>query len=404
MFAKIFNITMIIVVAVLVLTGCTGEREKPPAFDQTGTDIKRTRVGMVLAPPGKGDMSLNDAALAALKNAEEQLDIEMMIFEPKGSVKNMKALSLANDKESLSYLAENNFDLVIALGAGIQKDLAEIAPEYPDIRFVIIDGLVAETANVLNLTFASEDSAFMAGAAAASLTNSGFVGFIGGNQMEAETGHENGFARGVQYINMTEGKQVKVLVTYAGVTPEAVKNPARGKTLALQQYQAGADIIYHNAGQSGMGVFQAAVQMKKWVIGSDKNQNSIAPWNTYGSSVKKVEIAVFDTVKNLVAGKFTAGTVTYGLKERGVAFIPGQTIPPDIAAKLNYLAGLVAGGKVVVSKVTIPDGLKILNLNVPVDYSRQSTPGANGGLQGTYPGTPGAALRQPGNQPGIIQQ
>ncbi|MFZ5640925.1 MAG: BMP family ABC transporter substrate-binding protein [Bacillota bacterium] len=385
MLGKIFKIFVITIIAAVFVTGCGREQEKESALDKgVMPGMKRIKVGIVLAPPGKGDMGVNDAALAGLKKAEEQLDIELEVMEPK---------ELVNDRESLKYLAENNFDLVIAVGSQMQKVLSEVALQYEDIKFAIIDG-VAEAPNVLNLSFAPEDGSFLAGAAAASLTSTGYVGFIGGNQMEQETGYENGFARGVQYVNMTEGKQVKVLVTYAGVTPDAVKNPERGKTLALQQYRAGADIIYHNAGQTGMGIFQAAAEAKKWAIGSDINRAGVAPGNVYGSSVKKTEIAVFDIVKSRTENKFQSGTRVYGLKEGGVAFQTGPAVPSEVTAKLNLLAGQVARNQVVISKIGIPEGLKIIKLNVPVDRSRPQAPGAEESLQKAYPGTPGAMAEQ----------
>lgn len=391
---KLFKFIVITVIAAMVMTGCAVKPEKESTDYKAGLPgIKRTKVGIVLASPGKGDMSVNDAALAGLKKAEEQFDIELEVMEPK---------ELASDRESLGYLAENNFDLVIAIGSQMQKTLTEVAPEYSDIKFAMLDGL-AEAPNVLNLSFAAEDGAFLAGAAAASLTTTGYVGFIGGNQMEEETGYENGFTRGVQYINMTEGKQVKVLITYAGVTPDAVKNPERGKNLAIEQYQAGADIIYHAAGQTGIGVFQAAAQMRKWAIGSESNRSGVASsGNFYGSSVKKIDIAVFDIVKSLVDGKFQDGTRIIGLKEGGVAFLPSPAVPPDIAVKLNLLAGQVARGQVVISKIGIPGGLKIAKMNVPVDLRRPQTASTEENRQNAYPGTPGATagqFRRNGGQP-----
>jgi basic membrane protein A len=385
MLGKFFKIFVITLIAAVFLTGCGREEEKESAPDKgVVPGMKRIKVGIVLAPPGKGDMGVNDAALAGLNKAEEQLDIELEVMEPK---------ELVNDRESLKYLAENNLDLVIAVGSQMQKVLTEVALQYEDIKFAIIDG-VAEAPNVLNLSFAPEDGSFMAGAAAASLTATGYVGFIGGNQMDQETGYEDGFARGVQYVNITEGKQVKVLITYAGATPDAVKNPERGKILAFQQYRAGADIIYHNAGQTGTGIFQAASEAKKWAIGSGINRTGAAPGNVYGSSVNKTEIAVFDIIKSLTENKFQPGTRVYGLKEGGVAFQTGPAVPPEVAAKLNLLAGQVAGNQVVISKIGIPEGLKIIRLNVPVDRSRPQAPEAEESLQKAYPGTPGAMAEQ----------
>jgi basic membrane protein A len=143
-----------------------------------------------------------------------------------------------------------------------------------------------------------------------------------------------------------------VIALYAGVTPEAFRNPGRGKELALSQYQQGVNIIFHASGSTGLGVFEAARAMHKLAIGVDADQYSEAPGYVLTSMVKGVSTVVYDQIQRVKNGTFKGGIYQYGLAEHGVGYIYDEhnknLIPPAVKAKLDSLEALIVAGKIVV--------------------------------------------------------
>jgi basic membrane protein A len=143
-----------------------------------------------------------------------------------------------------------------------------------------------------------------------------------------------------------------VLSQYAGVTPEAFRNPGKGKEIALSQYQQGANVIFHASGSTGLGVFEAARQTNKLAIGVDADQYSEAPGYVLSSMVKGVDNAVYDAIRKVKDGTFRGGIYQYGLAEQGVGYIYDRNneklIPPDVHARLEQLRKDIVAGRIVV--------------------------------------------------------
>jgi basic membrane protein A len=141
-----------------------------------------------------------------------------------------------------------------------------------------------------------------------------------------------------------------VISQYAGVTPEAFRNPGRGKELALSQYQQGVDVIYHAAGSTGLGVFEAARQTGKLGIGVDSDQNDAAPGHVLTSMVKGVDVAVHESIRWIKEGRFTGGIYELGLKEGGVGYIYDDRnkalIPDDVHARVERLREDIIAGRI----------------------------------------------------------
>jgi basic membrane protein A len=180
------------------------------------------------------------------------------------------------------------------------------------------------------------------------MTKTNKVGFVGGMDMALIHKFEVGYRAGVKYVN----PKAEVLVNYIGVTGEAFKDPVKGKELALSQFKQGADIVYHASGASGEGVIEAAKEMKKFAIGVDSNQNWIAPGYVLTSMLKKVDVAIYKTIEDLVKGKFTGGIKVYGLKEDGVGVAydkyNAKLIPDSVRKKVAQLRLDIIAGKIVV--------------------------------------------------------
>ena len=136
----------------------------------------------------------------------------------------------------------------------------------------------------------------------------------------------------------------------SGVTPEAFRNPGRGKELALSQYQSGVNIIFHASGSTGLGVFEAARSSRKLAIGVDADQYTEAPGFILTSMVKGVDAAVFDAIRRAKDGSFKGGIYQFGLAEGGVGYVYDKNnrklIPDAVRARLDALQADIVAGKI----------------------------------------------------------
>jgi basic membrane protein A len=304
------------------------------------------RVGLVFDVGGRGDKSFNDAAYLGVRRAVDELKIQAEYIEP----------GEGSDRESgIRLLAAEGFDLVIGVGFIFSDDLYGVALEYPKTRFACIDyakfdahGFVAPPPNMVALKFREEEGSFLVGALAALVSKTGAVGFVGGMDIPLIHKFEAGFRAGARSIHPDE----VVMVGYAGVTGDAFKNPAKGKELALAQYAAGADVIFHASGSTGLGVFEAARERKRLAIGVDADQWSEAPGQVLTSMTKQVDVSVFETVRDLSRGVWRDGVRVFGLKEKGVDYVYDANnhsmIPDSVRARVEALRQEIIDGKIAV--------------------------------------------------------
>ena len=198
--------------------------------------------------------------------------------------------------------------------------------------------------NVAALAFREEEGSFLVGAVAALLSKSGHVGFVGGMTGPLIRKFEVGYIEGVK----TACPSCTVHAAYAGPTPDAFRDPAKGKALANAQIAAGSDVIYHASGSTGHGVFEAAADAHVLAIGVDADQADEMPGTVVTSMIKRGDVAVFDTVKAVVDGTFHGGMNVFGLREKAVDYVHegphGAAIPDAVKARVEELrAGVVEG-------------------------------------------------------------
>jgi basic membrane protein A len=298
----------------------------PGAGRVRASDEKSLRVGLVFDVGGRGDKSFNDAAYLGVQRAVDELHIRAEYIEP----------GEGSDRESgIRLLAAEGFDLVIGVGFIFSDDLYSVAAEYPKTRFGCIDyakfgpnGFVIPPENMVALKFREEEGSFLVGALAALTSQTGTLGFVGGMDIPLIHKFEAGYRAGAHAVC----EKCRVLVGYAGVTGDAFKDPAKGKELALAQYAAGADIIFHASGSTGLGVFEAARQQEKYAIGVDADQWTEAPGRVLTSMTKQVDVSVFETVRDLQKGQWQGGVRVFGLKEKGVDYVWDAHNQPLISA------------------------------------------------------------------------
>src|SRR5687768_11934148 len=281
-------------------------------------------VGIVFDVGGRGDKSFNDGAYLGAERAERELGARVRFIEP----------GEGSDREAgLRLLAAEGMDIVIGVGFIFTDDLTQLAKEYPNVKFAGVDyavqtdaqgNVIQPPSNLAALKFREEQGSFLVGALAALVGGSKRVGFVGGMDIPLIHKFEAGFRAGVKH----ECPDCTVVAQYAGVTPEAFRNPGRGKELALSQYQSGVNIIFHASGSTGLGVFQAARERGKMAIGVDADQADAAPGRVLTSMVKGVDAATFDTIERVRDGTFKGGIYSYGLAEGGVGYIYDENNKP----------------------------------------------------------------------------
>ena len=300
------------------------------------------KVGLAYDIGGRGDQSFNDAAAAGLDKAKAELGATGQEAEAgTGEAESAK-------EDRLRTLAQAGFSPVIAVGFAYAGAIDKVAAEFPDVKFALVDNAKGEKtpANVSNLLFAENEGSFLVGAAAALKSTSNNIGFIGGVQVPLIQKFEAGYVAGAKAVK----PDIKIQIKYLTQVPDfsGFADPAKGKTAAQGMLDAGADVVYHAAGGSGGGVFEAVKVAKKMAIGVDSDQAKTAPADVSDiiitSMIKKVDVAVFDFVKAVQDGTVKGGDKIYDLKAGGVDYSTTGGKIDDIKAKIDdYKAKIIAG-------------------------------------------------------------
>jgi basic membrane protein A len=291
---------------------------------------KKLVMAMVTNQSGLGDQSFNDAAWEGLAQAEKTYGIERKVLESREQ---------AQYVPNLSTLAEQKASLIIGVGFMIKDAVAEAAKMFPGSNFALVDGFV-DLPNVASISFKENEGAFLVGAIAAKVSRTGKIGFVGGVSTPVTNRMESGYRAGAMSVNPS----IEVLVSYAG----SFADPAKGEEMATPQYNQGADVIFQVAGQTGLGVINAAKKMNKFVIGVDRDQNYLAPTNVLTSMIKRVDIAVLNACGMVAGNSFKGGKYYYGLKEKAVDFATtGNLIPADVVTFANMVKGKILSGEII---------------------------------------------------------
>lgn len=327
--------------ALFAVAGCSGSTTETKTEGTTtsggtgGTDSgKKLVIGMVFDSGGPGDKSFNQSASEGLAKAEQDFGVE---------AKRVESQKEADYETNLDALAEKGVDLVIAVGISMQKAVEKAAPKHPNIKFALVDAGV-DAPNVRGLAFKEEEGSFLAGYLAGLMSKTKKVGFVGGQEIPLIKKFEAGYIAGVKTADPT----VSVLPSkYTGSWNDA----DMGKQCAKTLYSGGADIVYHASGGCGRGVFQAAQEESKYAIGVDSDQDYMAEGRVLTSMVKRVNEAVYSTIKDVKEGKFTAGQTIYDLKANGVGLsemkFTKDAIGADNLKKVEDIKAKIISGEIV---------------------------------------------------------
>ncbi|KEP69151.1 membrane protein [Thioclava dalianensis] len=265
--------------------------------------------GAALAEPaviydlgGKYDKSFNEAAYNGAKRWAE---------ETGGKYKELEMQSEAQREQALRKLAESGANPIVMTGFAFGDTLNQVAPDYPDTKFAIID-MVVDQPNVESIVFKEEQGSYLVGLMAGMASKTGTVGFVGGMDIPLIRKFACGYVQGVKAAN----PDAKVIENMTGTTPAAWNDPVKGGEIAKAQISQGADVIYAAAGGTGIGVLQAATDGGALGIGVDSNQNYLHPGKILTSMLKRVDTAVDEAFK--AGPDLKPGIKVMGLSDDGV--------------------------------------------------------------------------------------
>ncbi|MGX7106428.1 BMP family lipoprotein [Hutsoniella sourekii] len=256
---------------------------------------------------------------------------------------------------NLTTAAQSDFDIVFAIGYKLQPSLEQVAKQFPNQNFAIVDGLI-EAENVASLNFNDEEAAFLAGVAAANSTDKDKIGFIGGVEGVVIDKFEAGFMAGVQAV----APDKEVVVEYAG----SFVDPTKGRTLASTMYAQGIDLIFHASGPTGNGVFAEAKDLitadpsrQLWVIGVDRDQTDEGAFKVNGedrnvtltSTLKNTGNVVRNFANQMMAEGFQSGNIQSNLANDGVGLANGQLDQETLKLVAEYKEKIISG------EITVPD-------------------------------------------------
>ena len=335
-------------------TGGAGGTATGGGAAQCNADLK---VGVAFDIGGLGDKSFNDSANAGL----QQAIADGLVCEDNAIVN--EANSTGSDRDqNVQALADAGMNIVIGVGFSFSPGINTIAPDYPDVNFMIVDGFAtcgtacgltndAEAIpNVADYTFKEQEGSFLVGAAAVLKCECETIGFLGGQQ---GTGLIEKFQAGYEAGAHQIDPNVKILVEYIGDSTEAFNDPVKGQQLSTKMYDEGAEIIYHASGASGAGLFNAAVEAQKEAIGVDSDQYLTASPEQQPliltSMIKRVDVAVYNAIEAQSNGSF-GGSQVFGMAEDGVDYATSNPteLTSDITEQLDKFKQQIIDGTIVV--------------------------------------------------------
>ena len=294
------------------------------------------KVAMVVAGT-LGDRSFYDSGNEGLTRAANELKVETKVFE-------CRSVPSAFSEQIIA--AAQSYEVVFTVGWELVDPLLEIAPDFPDVKFIHIDAAIEGVANVSSIDYLENEGSFVAGAMAALMTSKTgdpkindkkVIGAVGGMDIPVIRNFMAGYEAGAKYID----PEIKVETGFVG----SFEDPAKGKEMALTIFNKGADIIFQIAGNTGNGVIEAAKDAGFYAIGVDSDQGYIAPGSIMGSMMKRVGLSVFETIQKILDGSYQNGAViTYGIAQNGVGMSKDDDMKKIVGDEvMNKLADIEKG-------------------------------------------------------------
>jgi basic membrane protein A len=306
--------TLVHIAALVLLSACARGRESADS-SQPALGVKRFRVAL-LTPGPISDQSWNGGAYQGLMRIRDSLGAQVSHIQTK---------TPAEFEEQFRQYGSQGYDLVFGHGFEFQDAAKRVGPDFPKTVYVTTSSSTSGT-NVAGIEFAFADASYLAGMIAGRLTRSNVLGTIGGTELPPVKESFEAFGRGARAVN----PKVRVLTSYIGNWDDV----SAGKEQALAQIGRGADIIFQNADAAGLGVFQAARETKKaLIVGSNSNQNAVAPDVTLGSVVIDLPHAFITVAREVKEGRFTARVIKLGAQSDVITLVLNPALANRIPAE-----------------------------------------------------------------------
>ena len=294
------------------------------------------KLAVIYDAGGKFDKSFNQSASEGAERFKKETKI------------NYLEIQVASDTQAeqvLRNLARKHVDLIAAIGFAQAQAVQNVAKEFPNTKFLVIDG-VAKGDNVSSVLFKEQEGSYLVGVAAATASKSKKLGFIGGMDIPLIRNFACGYAQGIK----ASDSKIEIVQNMVGTTPSAWNDPAKGGELARAQIDRGVDVIFAAAGGSGMGALQAIKEKGKLGIGVDSNQNYLHPGNMLTSMVKRVDIVIYDNFMAMKNGNWSAGLSNKGLKEGSIDWALDKdnrsVVSAEVEKRVNAAKQDIISGKV----------------------------------------------------------
>ena len=321
-----------------VLTGCGGGNAGVPSSEAGASDDGTVKVTFITTETGIGDRSFNDSTWEGVQRAGEELGVEVALIEPK---------SVADLGTSVISAVNSGSDLILGFGGAWTDAFDEYCERFPDVKFGGLN-CNAQADNLQVAKTADHEGSFLAGALAAMKTQTGVIGCIGGQDSDNINRFIVGYEEGAKYIN----PDIEMLKSYVG----SFTDPAKGKEYSLQLMNSGADIIFHVAGGTGEGVFEAAKENENlYAIGVDSDQDYIVQGKILTSMVKNCGNIAYEMIESVQNGTFESGNKVYGLANDGVGLTEMQYtkdyVGEDTIQKLEEIKKQIISGDIQVTDI-----------------------------------------------------
>lgn len=332
-----------LVACLAALAGCTqpgSSTSEPPRTVSPGS----LTVGLVTDFGGLHDRSYNQLAYEGLQEAHQRYGVKVTAVESTNQNQYVP---------NLTRLTRRHLGLIVAVGYSMESAVYQVANNYPKEQFALVDAAPADSSgqihnlpNVANLFFKEQDAGYLVGVIAGTMEREragaaqhNTIGYLGGSDIAPVNRYLAGYVAGARQVDPS----VHIVGGYAG----NFTDPAGGKQRALEQMGQGADILFQVAAQTGRGYLQEAGAKGKYGIGVDADQSYLGPY-VITSAVKRVNVAVRDTVHAVVTGRFAGGDHLYGLAEDGVGFAPpAKVVPASAVSAARSYAAKIAKGQIV---------------------------------------------------------
>lgn len=328
MFKKVLAIGLCVAMSVS-MAGC-GSKSESAASTKGETKASDVKIGLVTDVGGVNDGSFNQSAWEGMQRAAEQFGVEVNYLE---------SATDADYTPNIEAFIDEDYDLIINVGYMLADATRAAAEANPDRKFVLIDDGSVSLDNVTCMTFQQEQASYLVGYVAGLMTKTDNIGFVLGMANESMNKFGYGYCAGAMDANPN--------ITVQQFNANSFADSATGKTNTNTAITNGADIVFHAAGATGLGVIEACQEAGIYAIGVDSDQSGIAPETVLTSAMKSVDNAVVDCVSALLDGSLKGGEKVYGLSENGVDIAPTKDLlTDDVIKAVEDIKGKIVSGEI----------------------------------------------------------